>query len=99
MLTNTDIARIKPKSLLFRVRVDSCLLLEVSPKGGKRRRIRYGFSGKDNLLSLGSFPGVGIDEAKILKYVHMQGEEDLTKQIKQKLSTALPNTRLIEELN
>lgn len=63
MLTNEDIATIPPTGRLFRVRVDRCLTLEVSPNGGKWWRFRFQFNGKANLLSLGTFPAVDVAEA------------------------------------
>jgi hypothetical protein len=63
MLTNEDIATISPTGRPFRIRVDKCLFLEVSPKGGKWWRYRFQFNGKANMLSLGIFPDVGVAEA------------------------------------
>jgi hypothetical protein len=38
--------------------------LEVSPSGGKLRRFKYRFEGKEKLLALGAYPAVGLADAR-----------------------------------
>jgi len=40
------------------------LYLEVTPAGGKLWRLKYRFDGKEKLLSLGTYPEVGLKEAR-----------------------------------
>ena len=46
----------KSSAKTVRLRDERGLYLEVSPKGGKWRRLRYTFQGKENMLSLGTSP-------------------------------------------
>jgi hypothetical protein len=39
------------------------LYLEVSPAGGKWRRFKYRFGGKEKRLSLGVYPDVSLKDA------------------------------------
>lgn len=41
------------------------MFLLIAPNGGKRWRFRYRFAGKDKLLSLGVYPDVSLEQARI----------------------------------
>jgi len=63
-LTTAQIQSAIPRERTYRLRDSQCLYLEVSPRGGKWWRFRYGFEGRDNFISLGVFPIVGLKEAR-----------------------------------
>lgn len=49
---------------MYRLVDGSGLYLEVTPQGGKWWRIRYSFAGRDQRLSLGTFPVVSLKHAR-----------------------------------
>lgn len=64
MLTDVKIKALKPKDKLYAVTDEKGLSLEVSPMGGKWWRFKYRFDGKQKRLSLGTYPDVGLKEAR-----------------------------------
>lgn len=67
MLTNTQIKNLKPKSNLYRVADSNGLAIEISPKGVKKWRFRYRFNKKASMVSLGKYPSVKLNEARVLR--------------------------------
>lgn len=63
-LTDTAVKNAKPGPKRKRLRDDRGLFLEISPSGGKWWRFRYTFQGKENMLSLGTYPEVTLAEAR-----------------------------------
>lgn len=63
-LTNRSIAALKPRETLYRVADGDGLTLEVTPSGSKRWRIRYRYGGREQMLSAGLYPEVGLAEAR-----------------------------------
>ena len=63
-LTDVAVRNIEPSPKIVRYRGERGLYLEVSPKGGKRWRLRYTFRGKENLLSLCVYPDVSLRDAR-----------------------------------
>jgi len=63
-LTDTKIRALKPRPKLYRV-ADMCgLCLEVRPTGARSWRFRYRFAGKANMLDLGDYPAMTLQEAR-----------------------------------
>ncbi len=54
----------KPEARAYTLRAGSGLYLEVMPTGSKRWRFRYRFAGKEQMLSFGLFPAIGLLDAK-----------------------------------
>jgi integrase len=54
----------KPESKPYKLNAGEGLFLEVMPNGSKRWRLRYQFAGKEQMLSFGLFPTVGLQEAR-----------------------------------
>ena len=54
----------KPAAKEIKIFDGGGLFLLISTSGGKWWRFRYDFKGKENLLSLGVYPAVGLDEAR-----------------------------------
>lgn len=63
-LTDVAIRNAKPGKKALRLYDGRGLYLEVSPSGGKWWRLKYRFEGKENRLSLGGYPDVGLAEAR-----------------------------------
>ncbi len=63
-LTDTAVRNAKPGEKPFKIFDERGLFLIVTPAGGKWWRFRYRFDGKENLLSLGTYPDVTLKEAR-----------------------------------
>lgn len=63
-LTVLEIKHLKPKAKLYRVADSEGLCLEVTTTGSKLWRLRYSFNGKPQMLSLGKFPRVTLEQAR-----------------------------------
>ena len=63
-LTDTVIKNAKPKPKRFKLYDTDSLFMIVTPAGGKWWRFKYYFGGKEELLSLGTYPEVGLKEAR-----------------------------------
>lgn len=63
-LTDIAIKNLKPKDKPYKVYDGQALYLEVTPAGGKKWRFRYYFEGKDKRITIGSYPLVGLKEAR-----------------------------------
>lgn len=64
MLSVLKIESTKPKDKSFMLTDGNGLHLLITPSGGRHWRLRYRFAGKQNFLSLGSFPEVSLAEAR-----------------------------------
>ncbi|MGB4102263.1 MAG: integrase arm-type DNA-binding domain-containing protein [Alphaproteobacteria bacterium] len=63
-LTALAIKHLKPQANLYRVADSGGLCLEISPSGSKLWRYRYNFNGKAQMLALGKYPEVSLQEAR-----------------------------------
>lgn len=63
-LTDTRIKNAKPREKPFRLFDGLGLYLEIAAAGGKWWRLKYRFDGKEKRLSLGTYPGVSLKEAR-----------------------------------
>jgi len=63
-LTDTAIRHAKPGAKPAKLFDARGLFLIVTPAGGKWWRFRYRFDGRENLLSLGIYPDVGLKDAR-----------------------------------
>ncbi len=63
-LTDLAIRTAKPTGKIFKIYDAFGLYLEVAPSGGKWWRYKYRFEGKEKRLSLGTYPAVGLREAR-----------------------------------
>lgn len=63
-LTATLISKAKPKEKLYRLADSRGLYLEVAPNGSKRWRFRFRFDDKAQMISLGLYPEVSLQEAR-----------------------------------
>ena len=63
-ITDTEIRCAKGKSAPYKLYDDGGLLIIISPAGSKLWRLKYRFHGKEQQLSLGIYPTVGLKEAR-----------------------------------
>src|ERR1017187_6594913 len=63
-LTDVAIRNAKPRTKAFKLYDTGGLHLEVSPGGGKWWRLKYRFNGKENRISLGTYPEVSLSNAR-----------------------------------
>jgi integrase len=63
-LTDVQVRKAKPALKPVRLFDGGGLYVEISPAGGKLWRYKYRFAKKEKLLSLGTYPDVGLAEAR-----------------------------------
>lgn len=63
-LTDTAIRALKPGEKPVKAADEKGLFLLITPNGGKWWRLKYRFGGKEKLLSLGTYPDVGLKQAR-----------------------------------
>lgn len=63
-LTDVQIRALKPRPKQYRKADMDGLCIEVRPSGRKAWRFRYRFGGKANMLDLGQYPLVSLQEAR-----------------------------------
>ena len=68
-LTNLAIKGAKPREKSYKLSDSGGLYIEISPAGGKWWRYKYRFNGKESRLSLGTYPDVGLKEARELHVI------------------------------
>jgi len=64
MLTETKIRAAKPRQKPYKLSDGKGLHLAVDPSGGRWWRLRYRFEGREKMLSLGTYPEVGLALAR-----------------------------------
>jgi integrase len=63
-LSDTTIRNAKPKDKPYKLTDGRGLFLLINPRGGKGWRFKYRFGGKEKLLSFGTFPEIGLGDAR-----------------------------------
>ncbi|WP_016832092.1 tyrosine-type recombinase/integrase [Herbaspirillum lusitanum] len=63
-LKDLQLKNAKPKDKPYKLSDGGGLYLLVAPTGGKGWRLKYLFQGKEKLLSLGTYPEIGLQEAR-----------------------------------
>lgn len=63
-LTDTAIRNAKALEKAFTMTDERGLSIQINPNGGKWWRLRYRFEGKEKMLSLGTYPDVGLKDAR-----------------------------------
>ncbi|HEX4271979.1 MAG TPA: Arm DNA-binding domain-containing protein [Rhizomicrobium sp.] len=64
MLTNAAIKAARPQAKPYKLYDEKGLFLSIEPKGGRLWRWKYRYSGKEKKLAIGSFPEIGLKEAR-----------------------------------
>src|SRR5690606_30779585 len=67
-LSELTIRNAKPRDTTYMLVDGEGMYLEISPKGGKWWRLHYRFAGKQKRLSLGTYPGTSLKEAREKRY-------------------------------
>lgn len=63
-LTDTAVRNAKPQDKPYKLSDERGMFIQVTPQGGKRWRLKYRFGGKEQLLSLGTYPEVPLARAR-----------------------------------
>jgi len=63
-LNNTHIRNAKALNKPYKLTDDEGLYLLVTPQGSKHWRLRYRLAGKENVFAIGSYPVIGLKEAR-----------------------------------
>lgn len=63
-LTDTAIKNAKPKAKAFKLADGGGLFALVTPAGGKLWRLKYRIDGREKLLAIGTYPEIGLGEAR-----------------------------------
>ncbi|MCL1986339.1 MAG: integrase arm-type DNA-binding domain-containing protein [Betaproteobacteria bacterium] len=63
-LTDTAIKNAKPRTKAYKLSDGGGMYLEVAPSGGKLWRLKYRIHGKEKRLSIGTYPAIGLKEAR-----------------------------------
>ena len=64
MLTDTMVRALKPRPRIYRKADAGGLCIEVRPTGAKKWRFRYRFAGRPNMLDLGDYPRMSLQDAR-----------------------------------
>ncbi len=64
MLTNAAVKAARPRAAAYKLADQGGLHLYVAPTGLRSWRWRFRLAGKEQLLTIGSFPDVGLDQAR-----------------------------------
>lgn len=64
LLTDTKARTAKPRDKAYKLTDSNCLYLLVTPSGGKLWRWNYKYEGKQKAMAFGSYPTVGLTDAR-----------------------------------
>lgn len=92
-LTDSAIKAAKPKASQYKLHDEKGLLLIVRPAGGKLWRLKYRFQGKEQQLTIGTYPDVGLKEARerrdAARKVIAEGKDPSTEKKRDKIAAAI----------
>ncbi len=92
-LTDSAIKAAKPKTSQYKLHDEKGLLLIVRPTGGKLWRLKYRFAGKEQQLTIGTYPEVGLKEARerrdAARKVIAEGKDPSTEKKRDKIAAAI----------
>lgn len=63
-LSDTAIRNAKPGEKSYTLTDERGLSIQINPNGGKWWRLRFRFDGKEKMLSVGTYPDIGLKEAR-----------------------------------
>jgi len=64
-LSDTAIRNAKPQEKQYKLHDEGGLFMIVRPSGGKLWRLKYRFQGKEQQLTIGTYPAVGLKDARL----------------------------------
>ncbi len=92
-LTDSAIKAAKPKASQYKLHDEKGLLLIVRPAGGKLWRLKYRFAGKEQQLTIGTYPEIGLKEARerrdAARKVIAEGKDPSTEKKRDKIAAAI----------
>lgn len=92
-LTDSAIKAAKPKVSQYKLHDEKGLLLIVRPAGGKLWRLKYRFAGKEQQLTIGTYPEIGLKEARerrdAARKVIAEGKDPSTEKKREKIAAAI----------
>ena len=92
-LTDTTIRTAKPQATQYKLHDEKGLFVIVRPTGGKLWRLKYRFQGKEQQLSLGRYPEVGLKDARQrrdeARQMLAEGKDPSTEKKREKLAAAI----------
>lgn len=92
-LTDSAIKAAKPKASQYKLHDEKGLLLIVRPAGGRLWRLKYRFAGKEQQLTIGTYPEVGLKAARerrdAARKVIAEGKDPSTEKKRDKIAAAI----------
>lgn len=92
-LTDSAIKAAKPKASQYKLHDEKGLLLIVRPTGGRLWRLKYRFAGKEQQLTIGTYPEVGLKEARerrdAARKVIAEGKDPSTEKKRDKIAASI----------
>lgn len=92
-LTDSTIKSAKPQQSQYKLHDEKGLFLIVRPSGGKLWRLKYRFQGKEQQLSIGTYPEVSLKEARerrdVARKMLAEGKDPSTEKKRAKLREAI----------
>jgi len=92
-LSDTAIRAAKPREKQFKLNDEKGLLLIVRPTGGKLWRLKYRFAGKEQQFTIGTYPEVGLKEARerrdAARAILAQGKDPSAEKKREKVAAAI----------
>lgn len=100
LLTDIHCRNAKPKDKTYKLSDGGGLYLEVSPAGGKSWRWKYVHDGKENRLTIGKYPHIGLASARTLRDEARaklaEGKNPSSEKKLQRLTDGLPTATTFE---
>ncbi len=92
-LTDSAIKAAKPKASQYKLHDEKGLFLIVRPTGGKLWRLKYRFAGKEQQLTIGTYPEIALKEARerrdAARKVIAEGKDPSTEKKRDKIAAAI----------
>lgn len=92
-LTDSAIKAAKPQEKQYKLYDERGLLLIVRPTGGKLWRLKYRFQGREQQLTIGTYPEVGLKEARerrdTARKVIAEGKDPGTERKREKIAATI----------
>ena len=100
MLTDAQVRKAKGEDKPYKLTDGGGLFLHVSPAGGRSWRLKYRFGSKEKLLTIGTYPGVSLvdarDKREEAKRALREGRDPGVEKRQQKAARAIGATHTFE---
>ncbi|HEY0958373.1 MAG TPA: Arm DNA-binding domain-containing protein [Novosphingobium sp.] len=92
-MSDTAIRAAKPREKQYKLNDEKGLLLIVRPTGGRLWRLKYRFAGKEQQFTIGTYPEVGLKEARerrdVARALLAQGKDPSAEKKREKVAAAI----------